>query len=71
MNFTVEEVNLMCIYGTDSRTELICVLEEMQTHLQCDEVELIQLANTTLGKLYNMSNNDFEKVQYELVSDFE
>ena len=71
MNFTVEETNLMCIYDTDSRTELIHDLEEMQTHLQGDELELMELTKTTLAKLHDISDDAFKKVQCELVADFE
>ena len=71
MRFTVEETNLMCIYGTDSRTELIKELEEMQVHLQADEVELVDLTRSTLEKLHGMSDEEFEEVKSELVADFE
>ena len=71
MKFTVEETNLMCIYGTDSRTELIKELEEMQVHLQDDETELVDLTRSTLEKLKSMSDEEFEEVKNELVADFE
>ncbi|WP_249030207.1 transposon-transfer assisting family protein [Tannockella kyphosi] len=71
MKFTVEETNLMCIYGTDSRQGLIAELEEMQPHLQEDEVELVDLTRSTLAKLHTMSNEEFEEVKSELVADFE
>ncbi len=71
MKFTVEETNLMCIYGTDSRQGLIAELEEMQLHLQEDEVELVDLTRSTLAKLHDMSDEEFEEVKSELVADFE
>lgn len=71
MKFTVEETNLMCIYGTDSRQGLITELEEMQPHLQEDEVELVDLTRSTLAKLHDMSDEEFEEVKSELVADFE
>ena len=71
MKFTVEETNLMCIYGTESRTALIKELEEMQVHLQVDEVELVDLTRSTLAKLKSMSDEDFEEIKGELVADFE
>ena len=51
MRFTVEETNLMCIYGTDSRQGLTHELEEMQTHLQADETELKELSTSVIAKL--------------------
>lgn len=70
MNFTVEETNLMCIYGTQTRQGLINDLAEMQTHLQSDEAELRELANSVIAKLSAMSDEDFAAVADELIADF-
>lgn len=35
--FTVEESNLMCIYNTGSRADLLSELSEMQSLLAADE----------------------------------
>ena len=71
MKFTVEETNLMCIYGTDSRTNLINELEEMQVHLQADETELKELTKSVLTKLKSMTDSEYDEVKEELVADFE
>ena len=71
MIFTVEETNLMCIYGTETREGLIAELSEMQGHLQSDEVDLLSLTKAVLEKLNGMSDDDFERVAEELVADFE
>ena len=71
MNFTVEESNLMCIYGTQTRQGLIESLTEMQTHLQSDETELKELTHSFIGKLQAMSDDDFTAVTDELIADFE
>ncbi|MDU6975412.1 MAG: transposon-transfer assisting family protein [Clostridiales bacterium] len=71
MKFTVEETNLMCIYGTQSRQGLIDELVEMQTHLQSDEAELMELANAVIAKLKAMSDKDFAAIASELIADFE
>jgi len=71
MRFTVEETNLMCIYGIETREGLISELSEMQSHLQSDETELISLTKSVLEKLNGMSNEDFANVKEELVADFE
>ena len=39
-NFTFEEMNLMCIYNTGSRTGLIDSLREMRGELSPEETEL-------------------------------
>lgn len=71
MNFTVEETNLMCIYNTGSRADLISELTEMQTHLQSDETELKELATSVIAKLQAMSDAGFIAVSDELIADFE
>ncbi len=71
MIFTVEETNLMCIYGIDSRRALIVELKEMQKELQADEIELKDLTEAVLVKIKAMSDTEFDKVKHELVADFE
>ena len=69
MNFTNDEMNLMCIYETGSRTGLMNALSEMRKELSSDEVELRELTDSTLNKLSAMSDEDFAKV--ELYPDFD
>lgn len=69
--FTVEESNLMCIYNTGSRTDLLCELSEMQSHLATNEAELLTLTKTVVNKLSAMSDEDFESLSDELIPDFE
>ena len=69
--FTVEESNLMCIYNTGSRTDLLSQLKEMQSHLAADETELLTLTKTVMDKLSAMSDADFESLSGELIPDFE
>lgn len=70
MNFTVEESNLMCIYNTGSREDLIAELTKMQTHLQSDETELKELAHSVIAKLQAMSDEEFAAATDELIADF-
>ena len=69
--FTVEESNLMCIYNTGSRTDLLSELSEMQNHLAADEIELLALTNGVMGKLSAMSDEEFDSLSGELIPDFE
>lgn len=69
--FTVEESNLMCIYNTGSRIDLLSELKEMQSHLAADETELLTLTKTVMNKLSAMSDEDFESLSGELIPDFE
>ena len=57
-NFTFEEMNLMCIYNTGSRTGLIDSLREMR-----------ELTDSALGKLQAMSDAEFAEL--ELYPDFD
>ena len=69
--FTVEESNLMCIYNTGSRADLLSELREMQNHIAADEAELLALAKTVMEKLSAMSDEEFESLSGELIPDFE
>ena len=68
-NFIFEEINLMCIYNTGSRTGLIEALNEMRGHLEPDETELRELTDSALGKLQAMSDAEFTEL--ELFPDFD
>ncbi|MFQ6806617.1 MAG: transposon-transfer assisting family protein [Lachnospiraceae bacterium] len=67
--FTFEEMNLLCIYNTGSRTGLIEALTEMRGHLEPDETELRELTDSALGKLQAMSDAEFAEL--ELFPDFD
>lgn len=69
MDFTFEEMNLMCIYKADTRQELIESLREMKEYLEPDERDLLDVTNSTLDKLESMSDMSFAEL--ELVPDFE
>ena len=69
MNFTNDEMNLMCIYDTGNRTGLINALSEMRKELGTDEAELRELTDSTLKKLSAMSDEDYAKL--ELYPDFD
>mgnify|MGYP000677113294 CR=1 FL=1 len=68
-NFTFEEMNLMCIYNTGSRTGLIDSLREMRGELSPEETELRELTDSALTKLCAMTDEDF--AQLELYPDFD
>ena len=68
-NFTFEEMNLMCIYNTGSRTGLIDSLREMRGELSPEETELRELTDSALMKLRAMSDAEFAEL--ELYPDFD
>ncbi|MBC5736184.1 transposon-transfer assisting family protein [Lawsonibacter faecis] len=69
MNFTNDEMNLMCIYQSDSRSGLIAALTEMRGYLDEDEAELRELTDSALQKLGEITDEDFAEL--ELVPDFD
>ena len=68
MNFTNDELNLMCIYDTGSRMGLIEALSTMREQLEADETELLQMTNSAIKKLRAMSDEDYASI--ELFPDF-
>ena len=70
MDFTNDELNLMCIYSAGgSRDNLFQELMEMKQYLESDETELLVLTESVLEKLLQMSDEDFENL--ELYPDFD
>lgn len=69
--FTVEEINLICIYNTGTREGLLDELSEMQNHLEQDEMELIELTKSVIYKIGVMSNEEFDSIMPRLVGNFE
>ena len=68
-NFTFEEMNLMCIYNTGSRTGLMEALTEMRGYLTPEETELRDLNDSALLKLRTMTDAEFAEL--ELYPDFD
>ena len=69
--FTIEETNLICIYNTGTKESLLDELSEMQTHLEQDETELLELTKSVMDKVTAMSNDDFDSLIPRLVGNFE
>lgn len=69
MNFTNDELNLICIYQRDTRTELIAALTEMRGYLDEDESELRELTDSVINKLEGITDEQFAKL--ELIPDFD
>lgn len=67
--FTFEEMNLLCIYNTGTRTGLIDALEDMKQYLETDETKLLALTDSAIAKLRAMDDTSFE--QLELYPDFD
>ena len=60
-NFTVEEVNLICIFAGESRSEVIEDIERALPYL--DDPHMEDLSNRIIGKLQNMTDEEFEQLE--------
>ena len=60
-NFTVEEVNLICIYAGESRSEVIEDIERALPYL--DDSDMAELSNRIIGILRNMTDEEFEQLE--------
>ena len=60
-NFTVEEVNLICIFAGEGRSE---VIEDIERALQyLDDLDMEELSHRIIGKLRNMTDEEFEQLE--------
>ena len=69
IHFTHDEINLMAIYNTGTRTGLIDELTEMRKYLEPDETELLALTDSALAKLNQLTDAEFENL--DLIPDFD
>ena len=60
--FSIEEINLMCIYDTGTRSGLLAELENVLPILDKDEAELSELIQTVIAKLSRMSDLDYSQL---------
>lgn len=57
--FTIQELNLICIYDPGTRTGLIAELSNMITYLTSEEKELKSLATTVIEKISRMTDEEY------------
>lgn len=67
--FTHDEINLMCIYNTSTRTGLINELTEMSRYLEPDETELLELTRTAIEKLRAISDDEYAEISKTFIPD--
>ena len=61
--FTVEEINLMCVFDRRNRTELIEEIDSVLLHL--DDKDMEELTKQVIDKLQNMTDEEFAEVVLE------
>ena len=59
--FTVEESNLICIFAGESRSQVIGDIERALQYL--DDLDMEELSNRIIGKLRNMTDEEFEQLE--------
>ena len=62
--FTVEEINLMCVFEGQGRTEMIASIRNVLPHIQ-DDNDMTELSGQVLEKLEAMSDEEFADVVLE------
>ena len=60
--FSIEEINLMCIYDTGSRIGLISELKKLEPELAEEDAELIDLVQNVLHKLTALSDQEYSEL---------
>lgn len=58
--FTVEETNLICVFQSDSRTNVIEDIHKAMKHI--DDDELVELSVRVAGKLKSMSDEEYAQL---------
>ena len=61
--FTVEEINLMCVFEGQDRKSMIADIKNVIPHIQ--DSDMVELARQVLGKLEVMSDEEFAGVALE------
>ena len=64
MNFTNDEMNLICIYDTGTRTGLINAMSEMKKELAEGENELRDMTNSAIDKLKAMTDEEYGEMEF-------
>ncbi len=57
--FTIQELNLICIYDTGTLAGLIATIREMASQLTEEEQELKSLSDSVLFKLSRMTDEEY------------
>lgn len=66
--FTVEEINLMCIYDTSDKATL---LSDLRAGLRdVYEPEMIEIFDSTIAKLEAVTDEEFTDVGFYIADDF-
>ena len=62
IQFTSEEINLICLYDPTSRKDAMLALCEMMKNLMPDETDLESLAKSTIAKLESLTDAEYDRI---------
>lgn len=63
--FTVEEINFMCVFETQDRTQMLENIRQVMPHIEDSDME--ELGEQVLGKIQNMTDEEFEEVSLKVI----
>ena len=65
--FTVEEINFMCVFETQDRTDMIGQIRQVMPHIKDSDME--DLSRQVLRKLEGMTDKEFAEISLEAVEE--
>ena len=65
--FTVEEINFMCVFETQNRMKMMEEIRRVMLHIKDSDME--ELGEQVLGKLQNMTDEEFAEISLEAAED--
>ena len=65
--FTAEEINFMCVFETQDRTQMLGNIKQVMPHIKDSDME--ELGEQVLGKLHNMTDEEFAEVSLEVAEE--
>ena len=65
--FTVEEINFMCVFEAQNRMEMMKEIRRIMPHIKDSDME--ELGEQVLGKLQNMTDEEFAEISLEAAED--
>ena len=60
---THDEMNLLCIYLKNTRVGTMDAIVVMRQYLEKDETELLNMSDSLLRKLENMTDEEFDELE--------
>lgn len=63
--FTVEEINFMCVFETQNRTDIIGQIRQVMPHIKDKGQRHGGAGEQVLGKLQSMTDEEFAEISLE------